>query len=117
MKIEVLQINQSHLTTARMLELMAVKQEDGGMPLYLHSITRILRELRLEQQAFGGDFNYLAFKERIADASLQPGQLAPHTQRLDTLESFMPRSQTESSANKSQTRQTVAGNDWTIKVC
>lgn len=117
--IEPLRINQSDLNTKRMLDLMAVSQDDGPMPLYLHAINRILRDMRMVQQQTNGSFNYAEFKRLVADTNMTPGQLAPLTQRLDTLESFMPKSQTESDVrNKSKKKQMdVGGNDWTIKVC
>jgi hypothetical protein len=99
-----------------MLELMAVKQEDGAMPLYLHSITRILRELRLVQQETNEPFNYAEFKQKVMDTAMTPAQQAPLIQRLDTLESFMPKSQTEINAKRSKQKQAVGGNDWTINV-
>jgi hypothetical protein len=112
--IEPLQINQSHLNTKRMLDLMAVKQNDGNMPLYLHDITRILREMRLIQQDNNGAFNYAEFKSRVDASPMTPAQLMPLNQRLSTLESFMPRSQTNPNARK---KTAVGGNDWTIRVC
>ncbi|KUJ12771.1 uncharacterized protein LY89DRAFT_592320, partial [Mollisia scopiformis] len=114
-QIEPLRINQSDLNTKRMLDLMAVSSDDGPMPLYLHAINRILREMRMVQQQTNGSFNYAEFKRLVADCNMTPGQLAPLTQRLDTLESFMPRSQTQVD-NKEQARKkkNESGNDWTI---
>ncbi|RKF60820.1 putative p-loop containing nucleoside triphosphate hydrolase [Erysiphe neolycopersici] len=116
--IEPLHINQTDLNTKRMLDLMAVNTEDGPMPLYLHSINRILRELRLQQQTNDTQFNYSEFKSKVMSSGLTATQLAPLNQRLDTLESFMPKSQTTQNAwsrqnllSKSQER----GNEWTIK--
>ncbi|KHJ31699.1 putative p-loop containing nucleoside triphosphate hydrolase [Erysiphe necator] len=94
-KIEPLRINQTDLNTKRMLDLMAVNSDDGSMPLYLHSISRILRELRTEQQLSNLPFNYADFKRAVLQCTLLPGQLGPLNQRLDTLESFMPKSQTD----------------------
>ncbi|MBE3045074.1 hypothetical protein IMZ48_21470 [Candidatus Bathyarchaeota archaeon] len=77
-----------------MLDLMAVGV--GSMPLYLHVIQRILRDLRIEQQR--GDklrpFNYNEFKRRIALEDLTIAQTVPLNQRLDTLESFMVKKST-----------------------
>lgn len=74
MTVEELRIDQSNLTTQRMLDLMAVNTEDGHMPLYLHSINRILRELRIIQQQTNNDFNYLAFKNKVDDLELTAAQ-------------------------------------------
>lgn len=116
--IEPLHINQTDLNTKRMLDLMAVSTEDGPMPLYLHSINRILRELRLEQQKKQTQFNYNDFKRKVTGIGLSLAQIAPLNQRLDTLESFMPKSQTIQNAwdmripsSKPQER----GNEWLIK--
>jgi len=86
--VEELRLHQHHLNTKRMHELMAVSS-NGGMPLYLHVIDRILRDLRIIQQRNGGGFDYSAFKKMIQAEPLTKDQLAPLKQRLDTLESFM----------------------------
>lgn len=89
-EVQELRISQADLNTNRMLDLMAVSSvQGGGMPLYMHVVIRILRELRLEQQGKGGSFNYKAFRKAIMAADLTPAQEAPLEQRLDTLESFM----------------------------
>jgi hypothetical protein len=72
-----------------MLDLMAVSSIQGGMPLYLHVVMRILRQLRIEQQATHTVFNYGKFKRALDAERLNEGQLAPLQQRLETLESFM----------------------------
>ncbi|KAK2016732.1 hypothetical protein LZ32DRAFT_577841 [Colletotrichum eremochloae] len=86
-KVDPLKLSERDLNTRRMLDLMAVG--DGSMPLYLHVVTRILRDMRLEQQSKGLAFGYLTFKKKLAKADLTPAQKAPLNQRLDTLESFM----------------------------
>ncbi|KAI6778279.1 uncharacterized protein J7T54_004186 [Emericellopsis cladophorae] len=87
--IEVLRINQEHLNTKRMLDLMAVSSVQGTLPLYLHVVIRILRDLRVAQQQKGSGFNYAKFKRDLDEQSLTDAQLAPLKQRLNTLESFM----------------------------
>lgn len=116
MTIEPLQINQSDLSTNRMMELMAVNQEDCQLPLYLHAIKRILREMRIEQQDTNGSFKYAKFKETVMNYPMSQGQQGPLNQRLDTLESFMPKSQTDLKANGKK-KTTVKGTGWTITVC
>ena len=126
MNVEIvpLRIGQRHLNTKRMLDLMAVKQDEGLLPLYLYKVKSILRQLRLEQQEqmsssvlSQATFNYRAFKERILDAKLTPAQLAPLEQRLDTLEIFMPPKQAMSFGSIGGTMSEVLGNDWTPMVC
>lgn len=75
-----------------MLDLMVMGSAAGeAWPLYMHTVTRILREMRLEQQRRGKDegFNYGDFKRRLTGQALVGGQLGPLQQRLDALESFM----------------------------
>ncbi|KAM0348447.1 hypothetical protein ACHAP4_010962 [Fusarium culmorum] len=93
--VEELRINQSDLNTRRMLDLMAVSSiQGGGMPLYLHVVGRILRDMRIAQQQTHSAFDYEAFKTAIAAESLTEGQLLPLQQRLENLESFMVTEQT-----------------------
>lgn len=95
--VEELRIKESDLNTKRMLDLMAVSSiQGGGMPLYLHVVTRILRDLRVQQQHLGTSFDYGAFKRALSYENLTDGQRAPLQQRLDTLESFMVKKQAES---------------------
>lgn len=119
-KVEALRINQTDLNTKRMLDLMAVNTEDR-MPLYLHAVNRILRDLRMIQQATDGTFNYADFKREVMAADMTPAQLAPLNQRLETLESFMPKSQTIVSAanapkTKAANKAVNKGNNWDVKV-
>ncbi|KNG91128.1 hypothetical protein ANOM_000524 [Aspergillus nomiae NRRL 13137] len=95
-----LQLDQSHLNTKRMMDLMAIGQKDGQIPLYIHTVKRILRELRILQQEAGTPFNYQEFKRRVLASGLTRDQLGPLKQRLDTLESFMPREQVDISRSK-----------------
>lgn len=90
---------------------MAVK-EGGSMPLYLHVVNRILRDLRLEQQKNGSAFQYAAFKRMIADEPLTVAQRAPLVQRLDTLQSFMVKEQVQSSFAFGRSRKNKPGPRW-----
>lgn len=117
-KIEELRLNETDLNTQRMMDLMAVK-EGGSMPLYVHVIHRILRDLRGEQQATGSSFRYASFKDKIGLEPLTPAQRGPLTQRMETLESFLVKEQlspSRGSANKtkfaSKPLKKAAGNDW-----
>ncbi len=113
MEIEPLQIKQSDLNTKRMLDLMAVSQDEGPMPLYLHTVNRILRELRIQQQEAGGTFDYQGFKQQIVDAGLSPTQLGPLNQRLDTLESFMSIRPTKAGRKKGS-KEKASGSGGTL---
>ncbi|OKL62235.1 hypothetical protein UA08_02344 [Talaromyces atroroseus] len=115
-QVEPLQIDQNNLNTKRMLDLMAVGQEKGTVPLYMHTVQRILREMRLLQQETGSQFDYHSFKRQVLDADLLPSQLEPLKQRLETLESFMPRQQVtlgkHSGNPKGKSKTRVGGSSW-----
>lgn len=123
-KVEELRFKEADLNTKRMMDLMAVKEGDK-MPLYLHVVSRILRDLRLEQQRTGSAFNYAAFRQMIEREQLTPSQKGPLLQRLDTLQSFMVKKQAEAlvppsgggkkKKNKPNHNIQVSGNDWTPK--
>jgi len=112
--VQELLINDYDLNTKRMLDLMAVN--GSSMPLYLHVVTRVLREMRIAQQHSGGAFNYALFKANIMSEDLTPAQLAPFQQRLDTLESFMPKHQTSYSAMGKKKPRDPTGTDWKSQV-
>lgn len=96
---------------------MAVSRGDGPMPLYLHAVYRILREMRIEQQEMGTGFSYATFKDRVARTEMTPAQLSPLTQRLDTLQSFMPNTETGVIIQQRKGKLVRQyGNDWTSKV-
>lgn len=115
-EVEPLIIREDDLNTKRMLDLMAVSRDDGPMPLYLHAIYRILRDMRIKQEGTGKTFSYSEFKHSVMHTAMTPGQLGPLNQRLDMLESFMSKAETGSTgATKSQGPGTK-GNNWTPKV-
>ncbi|KAG5914687.1 hypothetical protein E4U42_000362 [Claviceps africana] len=90
--VQELRLSERNLNTRRMLDLMAVSSiQGGGMPLYFHVLTRILKEMRIQQQQTGGGFNYRAFKQALASEKFSKDQNGPLMQRLETLESFMAR--------------------------
>jgi hypothetical protein len=93
-KIKPLLFSEGDLYTKCMLDLMAVSHDDGPMLLYLQAVYRILREMRIEQHGTGTAFSYTNFKERVAGTAMTPAQLSPLAQRLETLERFMPDTQT-----------------------
>ncbi|TQS33431.1 hypothetical protein Golomagni_06225, partial [Golovinomyces magnicellulatus] len=115
--VEELRIDETDLNTTRMFDLMAINASStDAAPLYVNIVQRILRELRLEQQAVGGRFNYRAFRRAVDETSLLPGQLAPLYQRLDTLQSFMIPSQTLWTGKKAKnSHQYSSQSIWTPK--
>ncbi|KAG8166428.1 hypothetical protein KVR01_002117 [Diaporthe batatas] len=115
--VEPLSIRERDLTTRRMMDLMAVKKGEA-MPLYMHVVNRVLRDLRLRQQQTGGPFDYRAFKAMLAREDLTESQRVPLSQRLETLESFMAPTQGPGSTQKKKNKTEAAaiqhpGNDWT----
>jgi len=122
--VEELRLSESDLNTKRMLDLMAVTS--GSMPLYLHVINRILRDLRISQQLTGAGFDYTKFKRMVSAETLTKDQLAPLKQRLDTLESFMVEDQAKAfdiwasermgSPPKKAKKAKAKGTNWTPEV-
>ncbi len=55
---------------------------NGSMPLYLHTVMRILSEL-------GEGYTYARFKDNIKKADFSPMQRQPLDLRLQLLESFL----------------------------
>ncbi|KAF5570113.1 P-loop containing protein [Fusarium pseudoanthophilum] len=95
------------------VNLMAVSSiQGGGLPLYLHVVSRILRDMRIAQQQTNSAFDYKAFKTAIGKESLTEGQLLPLQQRLQTLESFMVTEQTLANgpASRLKAKPTGKGN-------
>ncbi|UNI20495.1 hypothetical protein JDV02_006575 [Purpureocillium takamizusanense] len=115
-QVEGLRFDESDLNTKRMLDLMAVSSIHGGMPLYLHVVTRILRQLRVEQQSVSSGFKYSTFRRYLDEEDLNPGQRGPLQQRLDTLESFMANEQVYGNPGGGKKKATVRqGTNWTPK--
>ncbi|KAJ5472101.1 hypothetical protein N7539_008670 [Penicillium diatomitis] len=117
-EVQPLQIDQSHLNTKRMLDLMSVARDSGAGPLYLQTVQRILREMRLLQQSTGLPFDYQDFKTRILGSGLLTGQLEPLKQRLDILESFMPPHQASTGYKfkKTKAKSQDGGSNWAPKL-
>lgn len=115
-EVQPLTISERELNTKRMLDLMAVSHSEGPVPLYLHTVYRILRDMRMVEQETGTGFCYAKFKQQVKDAPMSPGQLGPLTQRLDTLESFMPRAEMHVFGKKKNRIVVNRGNQWRNEV-
>ena len=97
-----------------MLDLMAANSIKGGsLPLYLHVIQRILRDMRIAQQKTNSGFDYKTFNRLVDAEDLKEGQIVPLQQRLDTLESFMDPAQTSATGKIPKVK---AGIEWKLKV-
>jgi hypothetical protein len=93
--IQPLHFAETDLNTKRMLDLMAVSPgSNGRAPLYITVVTKVLREMRLQEQREGKRFNYGAFKKALNAEKLTEAQLVPLRQRLDALESFLAQPKT-----------------------
>ncbi len=106
-----------------MLDLMAVSSVQGGsIPLYMHVVTRILRQLRIMQQKSNTAFKYRDFKRYLDAEDLTPSQRCPLQQRLDTLESFMSKEENHLAPSgggkkKKPVFSAKQGSRWEPKVC
>ncbi|KAI2631170.1 hypothetical protein GGS21DRAFT_523631 [Xylaria nigripes] len=106
--VEPLRLDQAHLNTKRMLELMAF--DTGYQPLYVQVIQRILREMRLEQQKSPRPFNYRKFTKKLKRVELMGEQNRALQQRLDALESFMVPDQVSSQTSPQEGM--MVGTSW-----
>ncbi|KAL9120238.1 MAG: hypothetical protein Q9187_003204, partial [Circinaria calcarea] len=79
---------EKHLDVERMMNLMAVHEKAGPVPLYIEVILRLLRQMAMETQGAPG-LNYTAFRRRLALENFTKDQNGPLKLRLDLLESFM----------------------------
>lgn len=117
--VQELRLGQTDLNTKRMLDLMAVDSgQNGRMPLYLYVVTRVLRDLRIQQQKLGGTFDYEAFKRALRAEKLTESQSIPLQQRLETLESFMVKqgSSVGWAAKHKVAASCEKATDWTLVV-
>ncbi|KAA6409421.1 MAG: hypothetical protein FRX48_06974 [Lasallia pustulata] len=80
-------LKERHLDVERMMNLMAVTEKDGPMPLYMEVVCKILRQMAVEAQGAPG-LNYAAFKTRLEVEGFSYNQNGPLKLRLDLLESF-----------------------------
>jgi hypothetical protein len=62
-----------------MLDLMVMSRDDRPMPLYLHAVYRILREMRIELQEAESAYSYVEFKTRISQNEMMAAQVGWRT--------------------------------------
>ncbi|KAI1491438.1 hypothetical protein F5X96DRAFT_631653 [Biscogniauxia mediterranea] len=84
--VEELRLDESDLNTKRMLDLMSF---DKNPPLYMHTVQRVLREMRIDQQKTGTAFKYQDFIKALDTAKMDGSQSGALRQRLENLETFM----------------------------
>ncbi|MCJ1397594.1 hypothetical protein MMC11_000789 [Xylographa trunciseda] len=83
-----LRFGEQHLDVSRMMNMMAVKEKDGPVPLYIEVIHRILRQMAIESRGAKG-LDYNNFRQRLTLEGFSRDQNGPLKLRLDLLESFM----------------------------
>ena len=87
--VKSLYIKQSNFNTKQMLNLMIVKQNDEFTFLYVHTINRIFKKMKIVQQKFDIFFKFNEFKRQIVCANLMSIHLVSLNQRFDTLKNFL----------------------------
>ncbi|KAI9841639.1 MAG: hypothetical protein M1837_000486 [Sclerophora amabilis] len=82
-------LKDKHLSMENMMKLMAVKDSDGPIPLYMESLQKILREMA--KTSGGGPVDYDTFERKIGLEKLDAKQNGPLKLRQDLLKSFLDR--------------------------
>lgn len=107
--IEPLILKEEYLNVERLMTFMAANDNNGeGLPLYMHSVLRVLRQMALESNAKPG-IDYRDFRTRVEMLALSPGQKIPLGLRLDLLEEFIEAQTIKMKANPTSRKK---GNDW-----
>lgn len=106
--IEPLILKQEYLNVERVMAFMAASDTGEGLPLYIHSVLRLLREMASEPNAKPG-LDYQDFRARVDMLGFSPAQKLPLSLRLELLEEFI-----EAQTPKIKTNLTPRGkgNDW-----
>ncbi|KAE8366116.1 hypothetical protein BDV27DRAFT_156197 [Aspergillus caelatus] len=85
-EVQPFKLKAHHLNISTMLSLMSMGNGDQ-MPLYMSQVTRVLREMAIENK--GGTFDYLDFRRRLEDLNINRMQTPFLHQRLDLLDSYL----------------------------
>ncbi len=99
--VEPLILKQEYLNVERLKTFMAT--DSGGLPLYMHSVLSVLREMAMDPSAKPG-INYKSFRGKVEKLDLSVAQKVPLALRLDMLEEFIE------DTGKGKTPK--KGNDW-----
>lgn len=105
--VEPLILKQEYLNVERVMTFMAATDSGEGLPLYMHSVLRVLREMALEPDAKPG-IDYRDFRMRVEMLDLSPGQKIPLGLRLDLLQEFIE----EKIIKRGNKTHGKKGNDW-----
>lgn len=106
--IEPLILKQEYLNVERLKTFMATTDSGEGIPLYMHSVLRLLREMAVEPDAKPG-IDYWSFRTRVEKLDLSLSQKIPLGLRLDLLQEFI---EEENKTMGKKNRQKKVGNDW-----
>lgn len=105
--VEPLILKQEYLNVERLMTFMATDSGEGGLPLYMHSVLRILREMAVEPDAKPG-IDYWTFRNRVEKLDLSLGQKIPLSLRLDLLQEFIEEPKSTMGSNRKERK----GNNW-----
>ncbi|KAB8339324.1 hypothetical protein FH972_022257 [Carpinus fangiana] len=88
-KVRPMMLQDKHLNVQRMRRLMAFRESDGSVPLYMEVIVRILRDMAVESKG-GRGLGYADFLRRLdREEDFTKMQKGPMNLRLNLLDSFM----------------------------
>ncbi|TAQ89213.1 hypothetical protein B7494_g2439 [Chlorociboria aeruginascens] len=85
--VKVLKFKERDINVERMMSMMSVSS-NGQKPLYIETITKILRKMAVEFPTTKG-INYGVFKQRLGSEVLTDSQKGPLNLRIDLLESLL----------------------------
>lgn len=106
--IEPLILKQEYINVERVTAFMAANDNGEGLPLYMYSVLRLLREMASEPNAKPG-IDYQDFRARVDMLGFSPAQKIPLSLRLDLLEEFIEAQTPKLKGNLNPRKK---GNDW-----
>lgn len=108
--VEPLILKQEYLNVERLKTFMATDSGEG-LPLYMHSVLRVLREMASEPNAKPG-IDYHDFRTRVEGLDLSIAQKMPLRLRLDLLQEFIEEEHQQQNGISRKKKQKKKGNDW-----
>ncbi|CCX04375.1 Similar to hypothetical protein GLRG_11185 [Glomerella graminicola M1.001]; acc. no. EFQ36041 [Pyronema omphalodes CBS 100304] len=84
-KVYPLRLRPEDLNINAMLTLMSVNSNNSNPPLYMSTVTKILRDMAAKSTVF----DFKQFRRELVNADFDDRQMKPLEQRLDLLESFL----------------------------
>lgn len=108
--VEKLILKQEYLNVERLKTFMATDSGEG-LPLYMHAVLRVLREMALESDSKPG-IDYLDFKRRVERLDLAMNQKTPLALRLDLLREFIEEGKSPMGRHIQKSAEEKKGNSW-----